>query len=153
MRQTVLLMVLLGMAAITPAHAQRDGRPAAALEAIMVGRQAGMDLQSAIVGLVKQAVEIKAKVKSYKDGADAIVAWSKAIPGMFRSGTEQGHSTKALPAVWSDRSGFEKAAANLTDNATKLVRSAEADDKPGFAAAYQATTPACDADHRAYRAR
>jgi len=153
LRQPVLLMALLGMAAIAPAHAQSDSRPAATPEAIIAGRQAGMDLQSAIVGLMKQAVEAKAEVKPYKDGADAIVAWSKAIPGMFPSGTEQGNSTKALSAVWCDRSGFEKAAASLTDKATKLARSAEADDKAAFAAAYQATTQACGACHRTYRAR
>jgi len=141
--------VLLATSLALPAMAQTAGAPAA----LIAGRQAGMDLLSAVSGDIKRTVEAKGDVKPLKPNADAIAAWGKAIPGMFMPGSEAGATTKALPAVWSDRAGFEKAAANLASAGEKLSAAAAAEDKAGFAEAYAAVGQACGACHRGYRAR
>lgn len=122
-------------------------------DAIIAARQAGFDLQAGNVTGMKAAIDAGTDVKGFKDAAKALSNWGHAIPGMFPDGTQTGHDTHALPAVWSDRAGFEKAAENFWTQADKLSALAEANDKPGFAAQYTATTQACGACHRNYRAR
>jgi cytochrome c556 len=123
-------------------------------DAIIAGRQAAYDYQGAMAGLMKGAVDGGAtEVKPYANGAKAMVAWGKAIPGMFPTGTETGHNTKALPTVWSDRAGFEKAAANFVAAAEKLQTAAEANNKEEFAVDFKATAQACGACHNTYRAK
>ena len=159
MRRVIFAGVALAFSAIGLAAAQGTSTPGTAgglvgtPDALILGRQAGMDLQGAVTGELKRAVDGKAEVKTYKSAADAIAAWGRAIPGMFPAGTEHGHDTKALPAVWSDRAGFEKASATLTTAAEKMSQAAAADDKAAFAEAFQATAQACGACHRSFRAR
>jgi len=148
--------VLLGAAGFTlwamGASAQTAG---AALQPndIIAVRQALMDLQGGIAGAMKGAVEGGAEVKPLTAAAKGLVSSSKVIPTLFPAGTEQGHNTKAKAEVWSDRAGFEKAAANLTAQAEKLVQLADANDKAGFAAQFQAIGQACGSCHRPYRAQ
>ena len=122
-------------------------------DAIVAGRQAAYDLQGSIADSMKRAVDTGADVKPYADGAKAMAAWGRAIPGMFPAGTETAHNTKAQPAVWSDRAGFEKAAANFTDSADKLSAAAATGDKAAFADAFKATAGTCGACHRTFRVR
>jgi cytochrome c556 len=149
MKQVLLGGACLVLAAIGFARAQtseESTRP----EDFIATRQAGMELQYAVAGDMKRAVAAKLDVHPYKDGADAIVLWSRAIPGLFPAGTDKGHDTKAKPEIWSDRAGFEKAAARLTDAARKLSQAAGSGDKAQFAAAFQATDQACAACHHSY---
>ncbi len=120
---------------------------------VIAARQAGFDLQGAVTAAMKATVDSGGPVKPLADGAKGIAKWGQAIPAMFPDGTQMGHDTKALPAIWTDRAGFEKAAAALTAAAEKLVVLAEADDKAGFAAQFKETTAACGGCHRPYRAR
>ena len=123
---------------------------------VIAARQAGYDLMYGDVTGMKAAVESKLDVKDFKDAADAIVSWSRVIPTLFPDGTQQGHNTKAKPNIWSDRAAFEKDAANLTDQATKLAQLAqlaEAGDKAGFATQFKTTATACKTCHDTYKAR
>ena len=120
---------------------------------LVAARQAGMDLQVALVGAMKQAIEAKTDVKPFVNAGDAIAAWGQAIPGLFTAGSESGRRTRALPAVWSDRAGFEKAAASLTEAAQTLAKSAASGDRSDFANAFQRIGQACSACHDTYRAR
>ena len=122
-------------------------------DTVIAARQAGFDLQAGNVGGMKAAIDAGGDVKGFRDAAKALSAWGHVIPAMFPDGTQAGHDTHALPAVWSDRAGFEKAAENFWTQADKLSALAEANDKPGFAAQYAATTQACGACHRNYRQR
>jgi cytochrome c556 len=121
-------------------------------ESVIAGRKAAYDLQGAVAALMKGAVDSGAEVKPYANGAKAMVAWGKAIPGMFPPGTDTG-ATKALPAVWSDKAGFEKAAATFVGNAEKLQAAADSGDKAAFADAFKATSASCGACHNNYRAK
>lgn len=120
---------------------------------IIAARQAGYDLLGSVAVDMKHAVDAGADVTGFADNAAAMANWGRAIPGLFPPGTESGHNTKALPAIWSDRAGFEKAAANFTDAAEKLSEAAKSGDKSAFADALKATGGTCGACHKAYRAR
>jgi cytochrome c556 len=153
MNRFLIAAIIAGLSTALPAVAQTPSVTAPVSLAVIAGRQAGMDLLSAVSGDLKRAVEGKADVKPLKANADAIVAWGKAIPGLFMPGTESGLNTKALPAVWSDAAGFAKAAAGLSAAGEKLSAAAAAEDKAAFADAYNAVGQACGACHRGYRAR
>jgi len=53
--------------------------------------------------------------------------------------------------VWSDRAGFEKAAATLATEAAELANIAKAGDQAGFAAQWGVVRNACSACHDKYR--
>ena len=120
---------------------------------IIAARQAGFALQGAEATAMKAIVDSGGSVKPLADGAKALAKWGHVIPTMFPDGTQTGHDTKAKPEIWTDRAGFEKAAADYAAAADKLAALAEADDKAGFAAQYKETTAACGGCHRPYRAR
>jgi cytochrome c556 len=161
MRKLVLATAFLGfgvVAGLVSAHAQSgsgngSGNVTVPAANLIVARQAGMDLQDGLLAAMKVAVQSKADVKQFKDPAESLAAWGKAIPGLFVPGTETGNNTKARPAVFSDQAGFAKAADNLTQAATKLASAADANDKDAFATAFQQLGQACGGCHRSYRAR
>lgn len=132
------------------AHAQGVSLPP---DDIIAARQAGYDLMAGNLIGMKNVIDQKGDVKPLVDSAKALASWGHVVPTLFPPGTEQGHHTHAKPNVWSDRAGFEKAAANFTGNADRLAQLAEANDKSGFAAQYKETTRACGACHHDYRAR
>ena len=116
-------------------------------------RQAGMDLQSGDFAGIRAVVAAKGDVKTLENPAKAIARWIKQFPTLFPAGTEQGHDTKALPAIWSDNAGFQKAAGNLASAATKLAELAKAGDADAVAAQVKVVGDACAACHKDYRAR
>lgn len=120
---------------------------------IIAGRQAGFDLQNGVAAAMKGVVDGGGEVKPLAAGAKGLIAWGKVIPAMFPDGTQTGHNTKAKAEVWSDRAGFEKAAANFVAAAEKLVPLAEAGDKDGFKTQFAAVGQACGGCHRPYRAQ
>ncbi len=143
-------MLVLGAAGVAMAQGAAVSVPA---DTIIAARQAGFDLQAGNAGAMKAAIDAGADVKPFRDAAKGLSNWGHVIPGMFPDGTQTGHDTHALPAVWSDRAGFEKAAENFWTQADKLTVLAEANDKAGFATQYTATTQACGACHRNFRQR
>ena len=143
-------VVVAGTAGLALAQGAAVPLPA---DTIIAARQAGFDLQAGTIAGMKAAIDAGTDVKGLRDGAKGLAAWGRVIPGMFPDGTQAGHDTHALPAVWTDRAGFEKAAENFWTQADKLAALAEANDKAGFAAQYTATTQACGACHRNFRAR
>ena len=140
---------ILILAAVTIAAPLSGAQAQGAPEPIVAAREAGYDLMSAGVGLMKAGVAAGTPVKGYSDLAEAIVKWGKTIPAMFPPGS--GTGTKAKPEVWSDRAGFEKAAQNLVDKATILVAAAKADHVAAFKPAFGDTAAACGACHKVYR--
>jgi cytochrome c556 len=97
------------------------------------------------------AIGADADIVPLKDAADAIEALGMAIPELFPEGTERGLNTRALPAVWSDRAGFERAAGNLAEAARRMATAAATDNRPEFAKANLETVAACSTCHMAYR--
>ena len=92
-------------------------------------------------------------VKQFAPVAANMAVWVRRIPTVFPKGTETGHETKALPAIWSNPTGFEARATADAAELDKLSTVAASGDKAAFAAQYQATGNACGACHREFRAR
>ena len=120
---------------------------------IILIRQAGQSLVGATFGGLKTAIDAKVDVKPLAARADAMVKWGKVFPLQFPAGSDTGAPTKALPTIWSDRAGFEKADANFVEAAEKLSVLAKAGDADGFAAQWKATGDTCSACHKDYRAK
>ena len=145
-------VALAATAAIRPASAQQPVQVSA--EGIIAARQAAYDLMGANAADIKRAIDSKTSdVKPYAANAKAISKWAKNVPAMFPTGTEQGGDTKALPAIWSDRSGFEAAAAKLVSASDELAKAAEANDTEAFGNAFKAVGGACGNCHKNYRAK
>jgi cytochrome c556 len=147
----IAVLALAGLAALV--LVARAAPEAPAINVITM-RQNGQDLVGAITSDMKRAVAAKEEdVKPHAEGAKAIARWTLQFPTLFPPGSEKGQDTKALPAIWSDRAGFEKAAANLSEAAAKLATAAMSDDKAAFADQFEAMTKACSACHRSYKAK
>lgn len=116
-------------------------------------RQAGQDLMLGDFSGIRAVVAAKGDVKTLEKPAAALARWIRQFPSQFPPGTETGHDTKALPAVWSDPAGFRKAADDFVAAADKLTELAKAGDADGVAAQVKVVGDACGACHRTYRAR
>jgi cytochrome c556 len=117
---------------------------------LIAARQAAMALSGATFGGMKAAIDGGGDVTKLGFSARALAAWGHALPGLFPAGSDGG-TTKALPSVWSDRAGFEKAAANYEAAARTLGDLAKAGDKPGIAAQWAVVRGTCSACHDGYR--
>ena len=140
------LILVMGASVLTAAAATRR----ADADQLIAARQAGFKLQGAAFGGMKGVIDAKGDVKTQAFAAGAIAAWARALPGLFPAGSDGG-TTKALPTVWSDRAGFEKAAATLATEAAKFADLAKAGDQPGFATQWGVVRNACSACHDKYR--
>lgn len=117
---------------------------------LIAGRQAAMKLSGAAFGGIKATIDAGGDVTKLGFPAKALTDWGRAMPGMFPPGSDGG-TTKALPTVWSDRAGFEKAAATYEAAARKLGDLAKAGDAPGLAAQWAVVRGTCGACHDTYR--
>src|SRR6185312_7097358 len=110
---TMRYIVLAGaavLAAILPAlAADMGGGPSA--EQIIATRQAALDLSAG--NFVAMVHDNKAGGAPKDDGlqAHALAKWAHVLPTLFPANTASGN-TKARPEIWSNPTGFAKAAAN-----------------------------------------
>src|SRR4051812_16450754 len=82
---------------------------------VIEGRQAGQGLFAGTFANIRNVVAAKGDLKPLEGQARYMARWIKQFPALFPKGSEQGHDTKALPAVWSDAAGFQKAANDMAD--------------------------------------
>lgn len=115
-------------------------------------RQAGQDLLAGDFAGIRAVVAAKGDVKTLESPAKAMARWMKQFPSQFPPGSDKGNS-KALPAVWTDAAGFDKAAMDMVQAATKLGELAKAGDADGVAAQIKPLGDTCAACHRTYRVR
>jgi cytochrome c556 len=144
-RTRIALLIVMMLAAAGTAWAEGPDP--------IVTRQAGQDLLSGDFAGIRAVVAAKGDIKKLEDPAKAMARWIRQFPDQFPAGSESGHNTKALPAIWSDRAGFEKAADNLATAADKLAQLAKAGDAAAMEPQLKVVADACVACHRAYRAR
>jgi cytochrome c556 len=126
---------------------------AATPDEVIAERRAGYKHMGEVFKAMKAGVDGGADVTQFAAGAGDVVAWATKIPTMFPPGTETGGGTHALPAVWSDRPGFDKLAGELKVEAGKLQQVAATGDKAAFAAQFKETGGVCGQCHRNYRAK
>lgn len=120
-------------------------------EALVAARQAGFRLNLASFQAMKAAIARGDDVKTLALPAGAIGGWARAMPGLFPAGSATPLS-KALPTIWSDRAGFDAAAADMATAAAKLADAAKAGDAAAFSAQYAVLGSTCGACHKKYRA-
>ncbi|WP_424135231.1 cytochrome c [Roseomonas chloroacetimidivorans] len=84
--------------------------------------------------------------------ADEMVAFFRNLPALFPPGSD-GEGSRAQPAVWTDRAGFERAAANAVSAAEALQQAAASGDAAATGQAVRAMGGACGACHRNNRRR
>jgi cytochrome c556 len=116
-------------------------------------RQAGQDLLAGTFAGIRVVVTDKGDLKTLESPAKAMARWIRQFPTQYPKGSDEGHNTKALPTIWSDPAGFQKAADDLSEAATKLAELTKAGDPEAVAAQVKVVGDACGACHRTYRAR
>ena len=116
-------------------------------------RQAGQDLMAGTYAGIRVVVATKGDIKKLEEPAKALARWIRQFPTQFPPGSDKGHNTKALPAIWSDPAGFRKKADNFVAAADKLAVLAKAGDADGVAAQVKVVGDACLACHHDFRAR
>jgi cytochrome c556 len=117
---------------------------------VIAARQASLDMSSITFRSMGDAIKAGREAKSQAYPASVLAKWAKVLPGMFPPGSGEG-ATQARPAVWRDRPGFEKAAANYADATAKLAALASANDTAGFTTQLDAVNLACAACHSRYK--
>jgi cytochrome c556 len=146
------LLLSIALLAIGSIHgAQADTPPAVTPDELIAARKASMEAQSSRLAAIMQAIVINADIRPFAATGEAIATWGRNLRDLFPAGTEVGNDTQARPAVWSDRAGFEMAAARLTDAAHSLAKAAVGGDQAEFIKAYRGTMLACAACHVIYR--
>lgn len=139
------------LAALYGAHAapKKEAGVAMAPGGIVEARRAAMMMSAATFGALKAQANAE-DLKRAAFPANGLNAWAKAIPAMFPAGTNVA-PTEALPALWSDRAGFEAAARDFAAATGALAKAAAANDKPAYAAALDQVGKGCSGCHDKYR--
>jgi cytochrome c556 len=103
----------------------------------------------------------KGSLADVEKSANTLIALAKKIPGHFPKDTGRGNfpddATRALPEIWKDPSGFEKAIHHFSDQSTKLAGLAKAGDKEaavnmiGTSGSYAKSLIGCNDCHESFR--
>jgi cytochrome c556 len=123
---------------------------------VVAARQASFDMSSATFGAILKAAKEGADAKTESQPAAALASWAKVLPSLFPAGTGVGQTpmeSKAKLDIWTDRAGFEKAAANYVTATATLSSLAEANNTAGFTAQLDEVKKACGGCHKPYRER
>ncbi|MDQ2804173.1 MAG: cytochrome c [Pseudomonadota bacterium] len=145
-------LVLLAVIAVSGIGAATAAEAPDANDVIAV-RKAGQDLVLGdFTGMLQAAKNKVPDVKPFAKPAFAIAGWERVFLTMFPPGSDHGENTKALPAIWSNRAGFEKAGQKLASEAGKLGDFAKSGDQAGFASQVHVVGDACTACHKQFRA-
>lgn len=133
------------------------------IDAAMTGEAAIKARQAAMKSNSKDMKVIQAFVKDGKGtaadvakSATEIATTSEKIPSLFPKGSGRGDfpdkTTRALPKIWQDMAGFEKATAVNVAEAKKLATVAKAGDKDAIAKQVAALSKnGCGGCHKTYR--
>ncbi len=103
----------------------------------------------------------KGSLADVEKSALALASLSKKIPAHFPKDTGRGaypdHMTRALPAIWTNEQGFQKAVQKMVDESEKLARLAKAGDTEavvtliGKSGSYSKTMMGCADCHESFR--
>jgi len=139
---------------MTTGFSQEDSAGVSPANAI-AARQAALDMSSITFRSMGEAMKAGREAKSQGYPASALAKWAKALPGMFPRGTGEGESpawTQARTAIWQDRAGFERAAANYAAQTTRLADLAKSNDTEAFTKQLEEVNQACNACHSRFKA-
>jgi cytochrome c556 len=120
----------------------------------IAARQASLDMSSITFRSMGDAMNAGREAKTQAYPAAALAKWAKALPRMFPPGTGKGETsanTQALTAIWRDRAGFDRAAANYAAATARLASLAAANDTAGFTRQLEQVNQACSFCHTRYK--
>jgi len=150
-RVLVIAVAWIGVAA--PALPREGAASLTGTDAI-AARQASMDMSSVVLRSMAAAVKTGAEAKTQAYPAAALAKWAQIVPRMFPLGTgknETAGDTQALPAIWKDRAGFDRVAANYAAAAAELAVRAKANDRIAFTRQLVVVDQACHSCHEHYK--
>ena len=151
MRHRLLLAAALIAIPLAAAGAQDQAAPAGLTpEQIVAARQSAYILSAGTFASMKAAADAGADVRGLAVPARALARWARTLPTMFPAGTNLPNS-HALPAVWSDRAGFEARAAAYAEAARLLAEAAQSGDRAAFLARWGEVRATCAACHEGYK--
>jgi cytochrome c556 len=149
-----ILALSLGFATVAGLAAAQPAVPPPAPADYAQIRQASVDMSVILRDEMNRAMKEGRDAESQAYAAYAFARWTHVLPTLFPTGSGPGETrapTQAKPAVWTDRPGFLKAAANFAAAADKLSELAKANDTEGFKIQLVALQQACDACHAPYK--
>lgn len=115
-------------------------------------RQENRKQAGAAMRAIKGIIDAKGDVKAAVPQAAKLKELELAFVKMFPAGSDKGE-TKALPAIWTDMAGFQKASADSMAAYDKLAVAAGSGDLAALTAAFGDTGKTCGACHDKYRAK
>jgi len=137
------LFLLLGASIAVPAQSQPED--------VIKYRRNVMKANGAHEAAIRAILQGKVDYKNQlADHAKALENINKDIPSIFPKGSDSG-DTKALPAIWSDRVGFEKRAGDAKQKSADFAKAVMAGDTQAAAAKYKELSEACKACHKDFR--
>jgi cytochrome c556 len=133
------LLTIFALAA--PALAQGD---------VIAARRDGLKGIARQMEGIKAVVDQRGDPRTTSTGIGDMISFFEGFPARFPAGSGSG-DTRALPAIWTDRPGFETANTNMVAQLRALQAAANTGDQTAFGAAFQQTGATCGACHRPYR--
>ena len=121
---------------------------------VIAARQESMDMSSITLNSMGEAMKAGRDAKTQAYPAAALAKWAKVLPTMFLPGTGNGETSEdsqALSAIWQDRAGFDRAAADYADATAKLAALAAANDTAGFTKQLEEVNHTCSNCHSRYK--
>lgn len=141
------MAALAGLGHAVPALAQ-----GATAGDVVAERKAGLKQMSGHLEAIKGILDSRGELGPVAGRATEMQRFFEGFPARFPPGSDKDGS-RALPAVWSDRAGFEQANANMVAVLGKLRDAAASGDAGATATAFRETGGTCGACHRNHRAR
>ncbi|TMJ18761.1 MAG: cytochrome c [Alphaproteobacteria bacterium] len=152
MKQLLLIGAALAAIPLTALLAQpQPAAPGLTPEQIVAARQSSYVLSGGSFAAMKAAADSGADVRTLAFPARSLARWARTLPTLFPAGTNLPGS-HALPAVWSDRAGFEARAAAYATAAQALAQAAQSGDRAAFLTQWAAVRQTCSACHETYKA-
>jgi cytochrome c556 len=140
--------LLLASPVISIVHAY-----AATPEETIAARKANRKRTGDIADGIKKALAGGATAESQLAATQELDTLAHAHGALYPPGTETGGETKALPAIWTNRAGFDEADAANVAAVDKLLAAAKSGDTAAFTTQFGAVGATCGACHRNFRAR
>jgi cytochrome c556 len=118
---------------------------------LVLARQAGMAMSASTLNLLRGASTNGTPLKNLAFPAGGLAKWAAAAPALFADSTRTATS-RALPAVWTNKADFAAKAKAFADSTKALANAAKAEDKAAFDAALASTAASCKGCHDTYQA-
>jgi cytochrome c556 len=123
---------------------------AAVAQDVIAQRREGLRGMGRQMEAIKAVTDARGDTRPLAERIDTMVTFYRGLPAMFPAGSGTG-DTRALPTIWSDRAGFEQAAANMVTQLGVMRAAAASGDVAATTAAFNQTGATCGACHRPYR--